>query len=137
MENLETIIELFYKRIPVQQVIEDDIISDNFDQEEFIRMTTSYVFHYSENESRNLLRYFLDMFQESAKGRGRKIPQKLNVFEPLFYYAQEFLLIRDNEIRCRYSQLLAWRKITTELSEDLLITAFLARELTHTEMRMR
>ncbi len=137
MENLETIIELFYKRIPIQQVIEDRIKSMNFDQKEFQRMATAYVFHYSGIESGNLLKYFLDVLREGAKRKGRRIAGGMSVFEPLFYYAQEFLLIRDNEIRCRYSRLLAWRKITTELSQDLLVTAFLAGELTHDQMRMR
>ena len=137
MENLDTIIELFYKRISIQQVIEDKIKSVDFDQKEFLRMTTAYVFHYSDIESGNLLKYFLDVFREGAKSRGRRIPEGLSVFEPLFYYAREFLLIRDNEVRCRYSRLLAWRKITTELSQDLLVTAFLAGELTHDQMRMR
>ncbi|MEY8392110.1 hypothetical protein AALA98_12210 [Lachnospiraceae bacterium 45-W7] len=137
MDNLETIIELFYKRIPIQKVIEDKIKSMDFDQKEFLSMTTAYVFRYSEIESGNLLKYFLDVFREGAKRKGRRISGGLSVFEPLFYYAQEFLLIRNNEVRCRYSRLLAWRKITTELSQDLLVTAFFAGELTHDQMRMR
>ncbi len=137
MENLEAIIELLYKRTPVQQVIKGKIKSNEFDKAEFIKMATSYIYYHSENESMNLLNYFLDIFQESAKRKGRSICRELNVFEPLFYYAQEFLLIRDNEILCRYPRLMEWRRITTELSEDLIVTAFLAGELTHTEMRIR
>lgn len=137
MENLKTIIELLYKRTSIQKVIKDDIKCDDFNKHEFMRMVTAYVFHYSENESWNLLNYFLDTFQESARRKGRKIERKLNVFEPLFYYAQEFLLIRDNEVLCHYPRLLEWREITTALSEDLLISAFFAGELTHAAMQKR
>lgn len=137
MENLETIIELLYKRTPIQRVIKNELKYSDFDQNEFMRMVTAYIFHYSENESRNLLNYFLDIFQESAKKKGREISRELCVFEPLFYYAQEFLLIHDNEILCRYSRLMEWRRITTELSEDLLVAAFFAGELTHADMRIR
>lgn len=137
MENLETIIELLYKRTSIQKVIRGDIKCDDFNENEFMSMVTAYVFHYSENESWNLLNYFLDTFQESAKRKGRKIERKLNVFEPLFYYAQEFLLIRDNEVLCHYPRLLEWREITTALSEDLLISAFFAGELTHAAMQTR
>lgn len=137
MENLETIIELLYKRVPVQQVVNGRITYGEFNQIEFIKMARSYVFHHSENESWNLLNYFLDTFQESAKKRGRRIERKLNVFEPLFYYAQEFLQIRDNEMVCRYSRLIEWRKMTTVLSEDLIVSAFLAAQLTYKEIKVR
>lgn len=137
MENLETIIELLYKRTSIQKVIKGDIKCDDFNKNEFMSMVTAYVFNYSENESWNLLNYFLDTFQESAKRKGRKIEHKLNVFEPLFYYAQEFLLIRNNEVLCHYPRLLEWREITTALSEDLLISAFFAGELTHAAMQTR
>lgn len=138
MENLEAMIGLLYKRVSVQRVIEDKITYAAFDKEEFIRMAGSYIFYYSENELRNLLNYFVDTFCESAKRDRRRIdPAILNVFEPLFYYAQEFLLIRDNEILCNYSRLLEWRRMTTELSEELIVAAFLAKAVNPLEIRER
>lgn len=138
MENLETMIGLLYKRVSVQRVIEDKIVYDAFDKDEFIRMAGSYIFYYSENESCNLLNYFVDTFYEAAKKEKRKLdPARLNVFEPLFYYAQEFLLICNNEIRCHYSKLMEWRRMTTELSEELIIAAFLARSVKPPEIRER
>ena len=89
MENLEAMIGLLYKRVSVQRVIEDKIKYDAFDKDEFIRMSGAYIFYYSENESRNLLNYFVDFFYESAKKDRRKLDSgKLNVFEPLFYCAR-------------------------------------------------
>lgn len=138
MENLEAMIGLLYKRVSVQRVIEDKIAYDAFDKEEYIRMAGSYIFYYSENECHNLLNYFVDTFYEAAKKERRKLdPVRLNVFEPLFYYAQEFLLIRNNEILCHYSRLMEWRRMTTELSEELIVAAFLARAVKSLEIRER
>ena len=137
MENLETIIELLYKRTSIQKIIHNEINCTEFEQDEFMRMVTAYVYHYSENEAWNLLNYFLDTFQEFAKRSGRKISRKLSVFEPLFFYAKEFLLIKNNEVCCQYSRLMEWQKITTALSEDLLVSAFFAEELPQDVMRAR
>ncbi len=135
MENLEAMIGLLYKRVSVQRVIEDKIKYDAFDKDEFIRMSGAYIFYYSENESRNLLNYFVDFFYESAKKDRRKLDSgKLNVFEPLFYCAQEFLLIHDNEILCHYSRLMEWRKMTTELNEEMIVAAFLAKAVSPMEI---
>lgn len=137
MKNLQTIIQLLYKRVPAQKVLNNKVSYDKFDKNEFIRMTTAYLFHYSEDESRNLLNYFLDEFYESARREGRRITRDLNVFEPLFYYAKKFLIIHNNEILCDYSKLLEWRQMAVEISEDVVITAFLAAELTYSEVMGR
>ncbi len=138
MENLEAMIGLLYKRVSVQRVIEEEIKYDAFDKEEFIRMSGAYILYYSENESRNLLNYFVDSFCESAKKDKRRIdPDSLNVFEPLFYYAQEFLLVYENEIRCHYSRLMEWRRMTTELNQELIVAAFLAKAVNPLEIKER
>lgn len=128
MENLETMIQLLYKRVSVKKIIMGEIKYSPFDRTEFLRMARSYIFHYSENEAVNLLNYFLDVFFMAAPQVGRQISNELNVFEPLFYYSGKFLTIRDNEIVCRYRFLLEWRRMTTALSEDLFITAYYAQK---------
>ena len=129
MENLKAMIEILYKRVSVQRVIEGSVNYSDFDKTEFLRMANAYILHYSENEAANLFDYFVDMFYRVAPREGRQISDKLNVFEPVFYYAQEFLSIRNNEVLCRYSKLPDWRRMTTELSEDMIVTAFLAKNL--------
>lgn len=128
MENLETMIQLLYKRVPVKKIIKGEIKYAPFERAEFLRMARSYIYHYSENEAVNLLNYFLDVFYKAAPQVGRQISNELNVFEPLFYFADKFLTIRNNEIVCRYRFLLDWRRMTTALSEDLFITAYYAQK---------
>lgn len=137
MENLEAMIEILYKRVSVQSVIEGSVNYSDFDKDEFLRMANAYILHYSGNEAANLFDYFVDMFYRVAPREGRQISDKLNVFEPVFYYAQEFLSIRNNEVLCRYSKLPDWRRMTTELSEDMIVTAFLAKNVRYSNMKFR
>lgn len=134
MENLETMIQLLYKRVSLKKVITGKLQYNPFDQKEFLRMAKAYIFHYSEDEAVNLLNYFLDVFYKAAPLEGRQISNELNVFEPLFYFANKFLVKRNNEIVCRYRFLMEWRKMTTVLSEDMFIAAYYARNSTLLEM---
>lgn len=133
MDNLEVILHLLYKRVPAQQVISGKLKYNSFDKEEFLRLVSSYIFYYSENEASNLLNYYTDIFRENARTEGRWISDDLNVFEALFYCANQFLVIRHNEVVCRYPLLLEWRKVTLELGEDIVVAAFLARSFSYKE----
>lgn len=123
------IIHILYKRVPVQEVIEGNIRCDSFDEDEFLRMMSSYALHYSENEASNLLSYYTYIFRENARSAGRKVSEKLNVFDALFYSAFQFLCIKNNEVLCHYDKLMEWRKVALELGENLFVTAYLAAKV--------
>lgn len=129
MQNLEMIIHILYKRVPVQEVIEGNIRCDSFDEAEFLRMMSSYALHYSENEAANLLNYYTYIFRENARTTGREASEKLNVFDALFYCAFQFLCIKNNEVLCHYDKLMEWRQVTLELGENLFVTAYLAAKV--------
>lgn len=129
MQNLEMIIHILYKRVPVQEVIEGNIRCDSFDEAEFLRMMSSYALHYSENEAANLLSYYTYIFRENARITGREASEKLNVFDALFYCAFQFLCIKNNEVLCHYDRLMEWRQVTLELGENLFVTAYLAAKV--------
>ena len=129
MQNLEMIIHILYKRVPVQEVIEGNIRCDSFDEAEFLRMMSSYALHYSENEAANLLSYYTYIFRENARTTGREASEKLNVFDALFYCAFQFLCIKNNEVLCHYDRLMEWRQVTLELGENLVVTAYLAAKV--------
>ena len=134
MDNLEILIDLLFKRVSSQQVLKGRISYDSFDKAEFLRLESSYIFNYSENEASNLLEYYCNMFRENARAEGRKVSGSLNVFEALFYCTKNFLYIKNNEVLCRYSRLLDWRKVALELDEDMLSAAFLGSRLSESEM---
>ena len=129
MQNLEMIIHILYKRVPIQEVIDGHLRCDSFDEAEFLRMMSSYALHYSENEAANLLSYYTYIFRENARITGREVPEKLNVFDALFYCALQFLCIKNNEVLCHYNKLMDWRKAALELGENLFVTAYLAAKV--------
>ena len=134
MENLEMILHILYKRVPAQEVIEGRIRCDEFDTAEFLRMASSYVLHYSENEVSNLLNYYTNVFREDARRTGRESSDKLDVFDALLYCTKRFLCIKNNEILCRYTELLEWRKLALELGENIFVTAYMAAQVSYHEV---
>lgn len=128
MNNLEIILKLLYKKVPIQAVLENKIQYDDFKDKTFLKLAVSYLPYYSENEAENIFAYFVDLFREKACLKGRDIPHKLNVFDALFHYADECLTIQSNRVLCRYSRLLDWRQMILEVSEDLIVSAYLAQE---------
>ena len=135
MENLETMIQLLYKRVSVKKVLDGKILCYAFERKEFLRMARAYIPYYSENEVVNLLNYFLELFGSAARREGRRISDEINVFEPLFYFAEKFLAVRNNEVVCRYRFLLDWRRRTTALSEEMFVAAYYAKKLTIAKLR--
>ena len=134
MENLEMILHILYKRVPAQEVIEGRIRCDKFEAAEFLRMASSYVLHYSENEASNLLNYYTNVFREDARRTGREASDQLDVFDALLYCAKRFLCIKNNEILCRYNELMEWRKLALELGENIFVTAYIAAQVSHFEV---
>lgn len=49
-----------------------------------------------------------------------------SVFNTLLHFSSRVLTIKDGDPICRYSALLRWHKLTTQLSEDLFTTSYLA-----------
>lgn len=132
VKNIDKVLGMLYKRVSAQNVIEKTIQFDNFSKEEFLNLATSYVDQRSEHEMANIYEYLISICKQDAIQEGRKFVRKtLNVFELLLYVSGRYIDITNNEIRCRYEYLPMWRKLTVELSEDLLVTAFLARKMTH------
>lgn len=137
MNYISLIAKLLYKNVSSQNVIEGKIQYDNFSVKEFTKIATAYIPKRSENEVTNMFNHLVSLCCQDAMKEGRVLDRKLNVFEILFVISREFLDITNNDIRCRFSMLPGWRELTVELSEDLLVTAFLARKLTHESVMRR
>lgn len=138
IQSFDKVLGVLYKRVSSQNVIEQKICFDHFSKEEFIKVFEAYINYRSQNEISNLYDYLVSICEEDAIREGRKIRFKsLNVFELLLYVSDRFIDITNNEIRCRYHYLPAWRRMTVELSEDIFVTAFLARRLTRASVLKR
>lgn len=135
MRNLDMIIQVLFKRVHTQDVIEGYIHSNSFSKKELLRLIQLYVFHYSENEISNLLNYYIYNFNESFGLFTQRKLTELNVFDALFYCSFQYLLIKNNKVLCQYKKILEWRKLSLELGEDIFITAFLAAKAPFDEVK--
>lgn len=130
MQNLSKILNLFYKRVPVSRVIGKDIFYHNFSKQDFTEIAFAYVNEYSETEIENMWNHYADVFRRAYLKDCRRDAfheSGINVFDSLFYYVDKLLIVQNNEILCRYTNLLDWRMLTYDLSEDLLVSAFWAK----------
>lgn len=128
MNKLELILKLLYKKTSAQSVLKQEVQFDNFAIETFMRLAVSYLPGISENEAENMFWYFVHTFQGEAGLKRRRMQSGLNVFDALFYYADDCLTIQNNCVLCKYSKLIRWRQMIVEVSEDLLVSAYLAQE---------
>ncbi len=128
MNKLEWILKLLYKKMSAQSVLKQEVQFDDFAIDTFMRLTVCYLPGISENEAENMFWYFVHTFQGEAGLKRRKAQSGLNVFDALFYYADDCLTIQNNCVLCKYSKLKRWRQMIVEVSEELLVSAYLAQE---------
>lgn len=154
MENLERVLVLLFKHVSAKMVIdgkrlrsrdfrtgEEEFSGMYFPEDEFVKLAFHYMTEYSETELANMWEHFEKECQDGVWPqvgmRNIKMPHSINVFKALFHYVKHMLIIQKNEVLCQYNELLQWRKLTIELSEDFLVAAYLACEKTPEEMDKR
>lgn len=127
MDNLEGILNLLFRRVSVKNVLDNRIVYHSFDRREFIQLCFAYDEKHSEPEISNMWMYYKDRFHsEYPYCSWPPVHKGFSVFEAMFYYVNRMLTIQNNEIMCRYNELLHWRKVTFALSEELMICAYWA-----------
>ena len=135
MENLKRVIELLFKRIEPSAVLNGEIHPYKITAQDFVPLSSAYSNRYSETEYENLYRYYRDYLAvENEKQGFRQNPSEVSAFDGLFYYVKQILTFQNNEVVCRYTHLEQWRKLTFELSEDLLVSSFYASRFIPEEM---
>lgn len=138
MDNLERILEIIFRRVSVQSVLRGNISSDNFRQNEFVKIAFVYMKQYSESELANMWLFYKDVFTSERRQYAFyqcSMYDGFSVFDALFYFTNRILAVQNNEILCVYNELQKWRKLTLQLSEDLLVCAYCAGTMTPETMR--
>lgn len=127
MDNLEKVLPALFRHIMVRDIIDGRINPSNIESKEFVRLMDFHSERYSETELKNLYQYFTDNFWNnfSIESFGPCSREGLNVFLLLQCYSNWILTEQNNEIVCKYGKFLHWRMITRELSEDLIVAAYL------------
>lgn len=129
MVNLQIILNLLLKKVPSEYAVQNNCDSACLDRDFFLKLGTAYLKSYSENELINMWHFYSDTLRGEGEG--------VCVFQALFYYTERMLQIEDDEVLCKYTEMVNWRKLTLEISEDLLVSAYLAQKLTADQMKQR
>lgn len=57
----------------------------------------------------------------------KDVSDDISIFDTVFHFADDILIRTNNEIMVRYEHILRWRTTTTDIAEDIFVTAFQAR----------
>ncbi len=129
MVNISTILEMLFKRVEPQDVLNGKITYSALDKDIFILLGRSYCQQYSNLELENMYDYFcgeIAVQEVCSQDRKKSGGKTLNVFEILFKFAETVLLEEREEPVISYMYLLRWRMLSHMLEENLFTTAFLA-----------
>ncbi len=140
MKNIANVLKIFFKRVPSKGILSGEIDCRAFTETEFERISFHYLKNYSETELANMWQYLKDTFEDFRKDelyqKGRQEPGSgIRVFDVVFYCADLFLTTDRNQAVCRYLDLLRWRDVILEVSEDLLVSAYWAKRRDREQMR--
>ena len=126
MHNLDEIVKMYFSCVPAQDILNEKISYEKFPAFEFERLSKAYITYYSDTENGNLYEYIAGSNKvEGHPYAGLRNRSGLNVFAALEELAEQVLIMEENEVLCKYSELLRFRNVTNYIEEDLLVCAFL------------
>lgn len=142
MDNLIRVLEIFFKEVSVEQILDQEITYNCFNIENFLRLGNTHMKYYSNNELENLYKYLeneTSIFRRHIYGIKENIQEKhLNVFDILFMFSDKTLTEDGQEPVCRYAHLDEWRKMSLSLGGDIFIAAYYAsKDAYHIRERKR
>lgn len=120
----DEVIKIYFRYVPVSAALNDIPHHNCFPEDVFQEAMRCYLREYTETESALLYEYI----KTKKPQKGYRGESWLNVFDAMEDLAEQFLVFRDNEVKCRYQEFQRWRGITRCLGEDLPVCAFLARQ---------
>lgn len=130
MKNVEDILIILIKRISINSILKAEVTYNNNTKKDFVKLVFSYMDRYSKTEVGNLYDYLSEyignVLNQTAPSKSKKTG--INVFDLMLFLVQNLLEINNNKVVCRYYQMLEWRKLNIQLSEDMFTCAFLAAE---------
>lgn len=130
IKALSDLVIILLKRISIDTLLKEDVYSSNLDAERLEGVIIPYMKNYSDTEIRHLLAGMEEFLRQDnhhiSKNRNNKV--KLDIFNAIFRLAEAMLVEQDNEILCKYSGLLRWRRLVMQVSEETFVAAFIAQK---------
>lgn len=129
MKNIEKVLQIFFRRVSSEMVIRGQIQCDEITENDFVVLVKNYLQQYSETELSNMYNYLTETFllKYHAADELKIAGKGIDLFTLFKCYCAWLLKYQNNEVVCEYLKLFRWRKISLELSEDMLVAAFLAQ----------
>ena len=129
MDELSYILRILLKKVSYQPFMEGSLDCMNMEKNISLQALHGYMPGYSDTEIRNMLEGLEHFLGEYNEFLGiEKSGEYFSVFDAIFRLADFILIKKNNEVVIRYEEILRWRATTTNIGEEILITAFLARE---------
>lgn len=131
MEQISKILQILLKRMPYQPFLQGDLNCMEMDKSQLAEVIHNYMPLYSDTEIRNIVERKSDILQEYnafLKNKDKNDLKKFSVFDAIFHFSDKILIKKNNEVMVRYEYLLRWRTTTIDITEDIFVTAFLARD---------
>lgn len=132
MDNLRSVIRNLFCYMPVLQILELEDCYEKISEELFVKLGSSYIRQYSNDELRNMYHNMRHEFKwqnrriTGFESRSGDSGDNLNVFDTLVAFNFSVLIEENGVPLCQYVHLLRWREMITALEEDLFVTSFLA-----------
>lgn len=126
---LSKIIVILLKRISIEPLLDNTRQSTYIDRENLKTIFLPYMSNYSDTELRHLIVGVEEILQGYAEfdGNIHSDRKSFNLFHAIFHFSDKMLIEQGNEILCRYSKLLRWRSVTSQVSEETFVMAFMAK----------
>lgn len=129
MDALSNIIRVLLKKISYEPFLLGNADCLNLDKDTLLQFVHGYMSPYSDTEIKNRmesLELFLSSYNEFL--HVENMGSHMSVFDAMFRFVEQILIRANNEVLVKYDYLLRWRATTSDISEEILIAAFLARD---------
>ena len=132
MQNIEQTLYNIFRNIQPEDFIEGKLHASDIDSNTYTAIMSNLTEVRTETEINGVYKYLSENLQETYSIAESVIDNgKFDIFRIFRYYTNSLLTIQDNEVMCNYSMFLHWRSARDFISEDSMITSFLAhRECT-------
>lgn len=123
---LSNVLVVLLKHISVRSLLDDEIQSACMKVKQLENMFLPYMSNYSDTELRHILASMDEDLRKYIEWDGI-IHKDMNLFDAIFRFAEKVLTTQDNEVVCKYTKLLRWRRVTSQISEETFVMAFMAK----------
>lgn len=132
MEILRETLKILFLHRDIYQMADiainnSHVVTDSVDQGFFIHRLPAQMCSCSLDQTEQVWRLLNKKWMQPdvSYTRLQFVPKK-SIYNTLLYFARECLTERDNTPVCQYSNLLKWHDLTSQLTEDIFVMAFLA-----------